>query len=233
MRLSLALLTGAIAYAMMAPALAAPAKIIVLRHGEKHNPWELCSTGQARAVALVSTYLGKGAANSLFAGGEGLAAVFAITPHTLELVAPAAATWALPVTMFPVLPAKHQSKAAEDAELNLQTRTAAASVLDDPRWTGKTVVMSWEHRHIANADLEQRFAPEQVTLRQLLGLAGLPAVPATWPGANYDYFWIVEYAAGSSKPASFRMQKQVFPTAAGVPANDWGTPQELPADCEG
>jgi hypothetical protein len=214
-----------------APAVAAPAKIIVLRHGEKHNAWELCATGQARAAALAKTYLGKGAAESLFAGGEAPSAIFAITPHTLELATPSAATWSMPVSIFPVLPAPHQSKQEEAVLLNQNTRTAAAAVLNDPRWTGKTVVMVWEHDHIANADLEKRFAPEQVTLRQLLGLERFADVPATWPGRNYDYFWIIDYSAGSPTPSSFRMQKQVFPAAAGVPANDWGAAQPLPAGC--
>jgi hypothetical protein len=225
------LIAGVLASAIAVPALAAPAKIIVLRHGEKHNAWELCATGQARAAGLVNTYLGKGAAESLFAAGEAPAAIFAITPHTLELVAPSAASWSMPVSIFPVLPAPHQSKQEEAVLLNQQTRTAAAAVLNDPRWTGKTVVMAWEHDHIANAKLEQRFAPEQVTLRQLLGLGGFADVPATWPGENYDYFWIVEFAPGSSAPSSFRMQRQIFPAAAGVPSNDWGAAQKLPDAC--
>lgn len=225
------MLAGLLAGTFAMPALAAPAKIIVLRHGEKHNAWELCATGQARAAALAKTYLGKGAAESLFVGGEAPAAIFAITPHTLELAAPAAATWSLPVAIFPVLPTPRQSKAEEAVLLNQNTQIAAAAVLADPRWTGKTVVMVWEHDHIANADLERRFAPAKVTLRQLLGLDRLADVPATWPGENYDYFWIVEFAAGSATPASFRMQKQIFTGAAGVPSNDWGQQQKLPAGC--
>ncbi len=231
MRLAAIVAAASIGLSVSVPTVAAPAKIIVLRHGEKHNSWELCATGQARAAALVKTYLGKGAAESLFAAGEAPAAIFAITPHTLELIAPSAATWSMPVSIFPVLPAPHQTKEEEAVLLNGQTRTAAAAVLNDPRFTGKTVVMAWEHDHIANAKLEQRFAPEKVTLRQLLGLERFADVPATWPGENYDYFWIVEFTPGSSTPASFRMQKQIFPAGAGVPSNDWGAAQTLPDSC--
>ena len=47
----------------------APAKIIILRHGEKKNGFELCSTGVQRSLALTTKYLGKGGQNSLFDGG--------------------------------------------------------------------------------------------------------------------------------------------------------------------
>jgi hypothetical protein len=38
-----------------------PARVILLRHGEKKNATELCSVGQLRAEALSAQYLGKGA----------------------------------------------------------------------------------------------------------------------------------------------------------------------------
>jgi hypothetical protein len=38
--------------ASMTIALAAPARIIILRHGEKANKWKLCDTGEQRANAL-------------------------------------------------------------------------------------------------------------------------------------------------------------------------------------
>ena len=51
-------------------ALAAPARIIILRHGEKATAYKLCDIGRERAEALTTTYLGRGAAKSLFASGE-------------------------------------------------------------------------------------------------------------------------------------------------------------------
>ena len=74
----------------LAPAFAAPSRIIILRHGEKEDAWRLCGVGQERADALAATYLGRNAAQSLFAAGEEPAAFLAITLHTLELAAPAA-----------------------------------------------------------------------------------------------------------------------------------------------
>ena len=63
----------------LVPALATPKRLIILRHGEKAGSWRLCGVGQARADALAASYLGRNAANSLFAAGEEPAAILAIT----------------------------------------------------------------------------------------------------------------------------------------------------------
>ena len=54
----------------LAAAIAAPSRIIILRHGEKEDAWKLCGVGQERAAALAATYLGRNATKSLFAAGE-------------------------------------------------------------------------------------------------------------------------------------------------------------------
>jgi hypothetical protein len=229
-RLALAAL---LLWCWLAPAFAAPSRIIILRHGEKAGSWRLCGIGQARADALAAAYLGRNAANSLFAAGEEPAAILAITLHTLELAGPAAATWDLPVTMFSVMPQKDVQ--AFDKALNRRTEEAAAALLGNPAWQGKAVVMVWEHKHIANAKLVAKSAGEAVTLRQLLQLDRLKDVPETWPSGNYDYFWIVDYANGSTTPTGFRMVKQVFDGRyAKLPTNDWDTPNGLTAgsDCD-
>jgi hypothetical protein len=72
-----------------------------------------------------------------------------------------------------------------------------------------------------------------VTFRQLLHLDKLKDVPETWPAANYDYFWIVDYAGGSATPTGFRMVKQVFDGRyAKLPSNDWGAPNGLTSDSD-
>ena len=38
--------------AILGSALAAPSRIIILRHGEKADDWKLCETGEQRAKAL-------------------------------------------------------------------------------------------------------------------------------------------------------------------------------------
>jgi hypothetical protein len=225
-RLALAVL---LSWCWLAPALAAPSRIIILRHGEKAGAWKLCGVGQARADALAATYLGRNAVQSLF--GEEPVAFLAITLHTLELAAPAAATWNRPVTLFSVLPQK--SAEAFDKALNQRTHEAAAALLANPAWQGKTVVVVWEHKHIANAKLEAKSPNEAVTLRQLLQLDKFKDVPETWPSGNYDYFWIVDYAGGSTTPTGFRMVKQAFDGRyAKLPSNDWGAPNGLTPDSE-
>jgi hypothetical protein len=208
-RLALAVL---LSWCSFAPAFATPARIIILRHGEKAGAWKLCGVGQARADALAANYLGRNAAQSLFAAGEEPAAFLAIT-------------------MFSVLPQK--ATEAFDKAANLRTEEAAAALLANPAWQGKTVVMVWEHKHIANAKLAAKSPGEAVTFRQLLQLDKLKDVPETWPAANYDYFWIVDYAGGSTTPTGFRMVKQAFGGRyAKLPTNDWGAPNGLTSDSE-
>jgi len=102
---------------------------------------------------------------------------------------------------------------------------AAARALGNPRWNGKTVVMVWEHKHIASPELESD-PNHQVTLRQLLGLSQLTDVPADWPDSNYNYFWIADFTNGT--PSAFKMPKQIFPAPyQDLPMNDWGA-VELP-----
>ena len=211
------------------PALAVPKQIIILRHGEKANSTALCSVGIQRSQALAAQYLGKGAANSLFSGTDTPAAFIAITLHTLELIAPTAATWGLPVTTWSVVPLPG---ADEEKQLDAQTRLAANDVLTNPAYDGKIVVMTWEHKHIANKTLQDKH-PNGVTLRQLLNLGvltGTNHVHETWQGSNYDYFWIVDYGnAGSSTPTAFKHVRQEFTGAfKSVPSNHWGKPEKLP-----
>jgi hypothetical protein len=212
----------------LAPSLAAPARIIILRHGEKADKWKLCDIGEQRADALATNYLGQNAAKSMFAAGEEPAFFFAITPHTLELASPAVVSWNKPIILYSVVPEAGLDKGEQTKELNRRTQEAASNIMTNPALAGKTVVMVWEHKHIANAKLETKFEGEAVTLRKLLKLDILPGVPDTWPDATYDYFWIVDFPANSNVPSKFTMVKQEFGAPfASVPANDWGTPNGL------
>lgn len=223
-RLILALFLAAIAQT----AVAAPARIIILRHGEKANAWKLCEVGEQRAKALALTYLGRNANKSLFANGEEPASFSAVTLHTAELTSPSALSWNKPIIFFSALPETGQSKEDSTKALNSRTQEAARALLTNPALNGKTVVVVWEHKHIANAALETAFKSESVTLRQLLSLDTLPGVPKTWPEDTYDYFWIVDFTENSNVPSKFTMMKQEFGTSfPKVPSNDWGTPDGL------
>ena len=230
-RLGAVLLAAALLGLFIAPVVeATPKRIIILRHGEKQDAFKLCATGVQRSLALRANYLGKGATNSMFPADSGPAGIFAVTLHTLELVSPSAQSWGLPLQLYSVVPLPGQDKKAETLQLNKRTQEAAAAVLTDSRWDEKTVVMAWEHDHIAMKKLEEQFPAEKVTLRQLLNLDTLPNVPEDWYGGNYDYFWIVDYDnPSSSKPTRFTMQKQLFTAPyKAVPSNEWGTRENLP-----
>lgn len=208
---------------------AVPRRIIILRHGEKQNSYQLSPQGQRRSLALRSYYLGKDARKSLFPKGAGPDGIFAITLHTLELISPAAQSWNLPLHLYSVVPLPNLNQQDFTLQLNQRTREAAHAVLTDPRWDGKTVVMVWEHKHIANQSLEEEFPKQKVTLRQLLNLDTLPQAPKSWDGDNYDYFWIIDYGdLGSNIPTHFTLLKQVFPPPYDtVPSNDWGAPERV------
>lgn len=164
------------------PAFAEPARIIILRHAEKLNRHELCEMGEDRAQALSHQFLGQGASQSLFSAGQKPYAFLAITLHTIETITPAAQSWNLPVIPYEVSGGREDASEKE-AETNQRTQEAAHDVLTDPRYDGKTVVMAWEHNHIAKSKLEKEYSGEQVTLRQLLHLDQIAEVPKTWPGS--------------------------------------------------
>ncbi len=225
-RLALALVFTAFA----AAASAAPARIIILRHGESADSLRLCEIGTQRAKALALTYLGRDASKSLFPAGEEPAFFFAITPPTAATASPAVTSWNKPVILYSVMPQAGESEEEFANALNRRTQDAARNLLANPTLEGKTVAMVWEGEHIASEALEAKFENEAVTLRQLFKLDILPGVPKTWPKGNYDYFWIVDFPANSNVPIKFSLMKQEFGASfPRVPSNDWDTPDGLDA----
>jgi len=191
------------------PAFVRPARIIILRHAEKQDHSSLCPMGVQRAQALAKQYLGRNAQPSLFAQDEQPAAMLAMTPHTIETITPTAQSWRLAVVPY--------ANPDEDAA----TQAAAHDVLTKADYYGKIIIMTWEHKHIANHHL-------QMTLSNLLGLDAFADVPRSWSDSNYDFFWIVDFARGSSVPTGFRMVKQVFAAPfENLPSNDWDAPEPL------
>lgn len=216
------------------PSEAAPKRIIIVRHGEKAGPPALCSLGKERAQALAAQYLSPTSPMSLIKG-EKPAAILAITLHTLETARPTAAAWNMRVPTNPLMLTPIKNNRYFNGLVNVQNRKVARDLMENPRWHGTTVVMFWEHFHIASAGLEQEFPGEQVTLRQLLRLGeikGVPGgVPKTWPNSNYNFFWILDYDSPSATvPAKFMVVRQYFaPPFANLPSNDWGAPEPRPA----
>jgi hypothetical protein len=216
-----------LAIGLAAQAFAAPARIIILRHGEKQNGYLLCSIGTQRSLALAANYLGSGAQNSLFPDGKGPDAFFVITLHTLELGLPAMATWKAPVLMYQVLPGVSDQESA----LNAQTQAAAKEVMSHKKWQGKTVVMIWEHKHISSAHNKH-------TLYGYLGLdkyTGTQPDPVAWPGVNYDFIWDIEFHPKTGAVKSFKQIPQSFPAPyQDIPSNAWNVALQppLPSNCE-
>lgn len=63
-----------------------PAEIILLRHGEKVNPYHLSKIGEERARALPQVYLGKDASQSLLPAGVRPAALMTVILYTIETI---------------------------------------------------------------------------------------------------------------------------------------------------
>ena len=135
-----------------AAAIAEPARIILLRHAEKKNSRDLCDVGKLRAQALSDQYLGKGAPGNetIYGKGGRPDAFFAITAHTRETATPSAESWGMEPILFPVPPKDPD----EESDLDTQTRKAATA-LASASYDGKIVVVVWEHKRIANKELNQ------------------------------------------------------------------------------
>lgn len=227
-RIALITLTACV---VSVPSLAAPERLVIVRHGEKLDTWQLCQTGLDRAQALNDHYLGPKAADPIFASAP--AAILTITLHTSETAQPTAHALGLPLTNFVALPAAGISKLQMEVLTNHQNQRAAQVLLTDPQYAGKQVLMFWEHFRIASAALEARYPGEQVTLRQLLKLDQPPfanQVPATWPDGNYNFFWIVDFNPDGSIKAFNTIRQAYQGRYANLPNNDWGTPEPLAAD---
>jgi hypothetical protein len=217
---------------------AAPRRIIIVRHGEVQDPLNLCPTGVERARALAAQYLSPAGPRSLLRG-EKPAAILAITLHTLETARPIAAAWDMRVPTNRLMLMPIRNNYYFNSLINVQNRRIAHDLLKGRRWRGRTVVLVWEHFHIASAALEAEFAGEPVTLRQLLHLDKIRgaslAVPETWPNSTFDYVWILDYDSPSAMiPSRFTAFRQHFaPPFDNLPANRWGEPEpaRLKAGC--
>lgn len=210
--------------------LAAPERLVITRHGEKRDTWHLCQTGLDRAQALSDQYLGAHATDPLFIN-EPPAAIMTLTIHTSETAEPTAHSRGMPTTNYLALPNINLSAAQLETRINHQNRLAVHDLMNNPRYSGKQVLMFWEHFHTASAALEARYPNELVTLRQLLKLDQPPfanQVPTTWPDSNYNFFWIIDFNPDGSVKA-FNTARQTYRGKFNhLPDNDWGAPEALP-----
>jgi hypothetical protein len=209
---------------------AAPRRIIIVRHGEVRDPLSLCQAGKTRARALAEQYLSPTSPMSLLKG-EKPAAILAITLHTLETARPIAKAWGMRVHTNKLMLTPIRNNRYFNSLINVQNRRVARDLLEMPRWRSTTVVMVWEHFHIASSALEAEFNGEMVTLRQLLHLDQIKgitsALPRTWPNSTFDYFWILDYDSPTAAvPSRFTAIRQRFlPPFDDLPSNLWGKPE--------
>lgn len=150
---------------------AQPAQVILLRHAEKPDDQadvHLAQRGEERAHVLVSL-LGRG---SPLTSHAPVAALYAtrVTKHdhshrTGETLAPLSLALDLPV---------NTTYASDDYVL------AAANLLNNPSYRGKTVIVCWTHHDLA----------------QLAGALGVRPQPDHWKDKTFDRLWIITYPEG-------------------------------------
>lgn len=156
-----------------------PAQIILIRHAEKPadpaNP-HLSRAGVRRAEQLVSFVTTDPAMTRL---GTPVA-VFATRPtkdgngqRTQETVAPLARALKLPV---------------QTPYLGKNYAALAKSILANPAYAGKTVLICWNH--------------EQIT--QLAAALGVNPEPPKWRGSVYDQVYVISYRDGAAVLATSR-----------------------------
>ena len=153
---------------------AQPAQIILLRHAEKPDDpaaEHLSARGNERAVALVSL-LGR---SSLLTSNAPVAALYAsrVTKHdrghrTGETIAPLSKDLGLPVNT------------TYDSD---KYSLLALSVLNNPAYSGKTVIVCWTHHDLA----------------QLAGAFGVRPQPDHWKEKTFDRLWVVSYREGRAE----------------------------------
>ena len=168
---------------MLATATARPARIVLLRHGEKpadESNVHLSERGEARARALIGFFTGTpafttNAPTALFAPK------FSRKGHTIrpyETLEPLARRLNLPVQM--------PYESAEYAAL-------AKHILSDPALDGKTIVVCWIHSDLAD----------------LAKALGVKPKPKAWDGSVYDRIWVITY--GDHHAILTKMPQKLLP----------------------
>jgi hypothetical protein len=166
-------LTAAFLVCAATAALAAPARVIILRHGEKPpSGSDLDAQGVCRADALATVFPAKFGTP---------AAIYAMNPNDadgsmrpIETVTPLAR--ALGLTIDHDYTRKQFSRLVSD-------------IMGDAALDGKLVLICWEHKAIP--DLAQSFAAGGWN-------EGSAVIPAKWSGSDFDSAWILNFSGSPS-----------------------------------
>ena len=183
---------AAAALACAAPAFAAPAQVIIIRHAEKQEYGnQLSEKGFRRAEALVNFFL---SVPSVTGYGTPVA-IYAAAPknedssiRSIQTVTPLAR--ALNITINTGFTRGQAHKLVKD-------------IMENPKYTGRMVLVSWQHGHIADIVRElAEYSP--------YGPAAQVSLPGEWPEARFDRAWIIELYRG--RVTSFKdMPQRLLP----------------------
>jgi len=166
------------ALACSAAAFAAPAQVIIIRHGEKpENGGELNEQGFRRAEALVWFFQ----TNAAVTRYGTPAAIYAAAPknedssiRSIQTVTPLAR--ALKITI-------------NTRFTRGQAHKLAADIMANPLYEGRMVLVCWQHGNIS------------AIIRELAeyngsGQAALNALPSEWPDGSFDRAWLLNFSDG-------------------------------------
>lgn len=178
--------------AAAAPAFAAPAQVILIRHAEKQEEGnQLSEKGYKRAEALVKFFQ---AAPAVTGYGTPVA-IYAAAPknedssiRSIQTVTPLARALGMTV----------------NANFTRgQAHKLVADIMENPRYTGRLVLVCWQHGHLADIVRElAEYSP--------YGPAAQVALPDAWPDSRFDRAWIIDLYRG--RVASFRdIPQRVLP----------------------
>lgn len=164
--------------AIAAPAYAAPAQVILIRHAEKQLEGnQLSEKGFKRAEALVNFFL----------------------------TAPAVTGYGTPVAVYAAAP-KHEDSSIRSIQtvtplaraLGLTVNTnftrgqahkLVADIMENPKYTGRLVLVCWQHGHLTDIVRElAEYSP--------YGPAAQVSLPGEWPDARFDRAWIIDLYRG-------------------------------------
>lgn len=164
--------------AIAAPAFAAPAQVILIRHAEKPEYGnELSEKGYKRAEALVNFFR----------------------------TAPAVTGYGTPVAIYAMAPKNEDSSVraiqtvkplANALAITLNTgftrgqaHKLVADIMENPKYTGRMVLVCWQHGHLTDIVRElAEYSP--------YGPAAPVALPAAWPDSSFDRAWIIDLYRG-------------------------------------
>ncbi len=175
---------AAAALVLAAQAFAAPAQVIFIRHAEKpENGSELSEKGWKRAEALVWFFQTSPAVTQ-----RG-------TPFAIYAAAPKNEDSSIRSIQTVTPLANALNKKINTDFTRGQTHKIAVDIMENPAYTGKMVLVCWQHTNIIEI------------VRELAEYSGAApdaqvSLPAAWPDQSFDRVWILDLYRG--KVVSFK-----------------------------